>query len=213
MKKIILHTLAALTLSAESSSAAMLMTVQDVGDDIVISFTGTLNFVGGTLIDSGLTAQDGETRDVRSQKVYNMNVVLGDTPWNTMAVTRLGGLTFSGSNFTDSNITGTLSPGFYIYAKTSGAFVTIYDDSFTQTGNDTQEVTSISGTSAMDMIVLDDSVANHNWSPAYDTTSAVFSVDGTDDLFNILVVDPVPEPSSTALLGLGGLALLLRRRR
>lgn len=31
--------------------------------------------------------------------------------------------------------------------------------------------------------------------------------------FDNLVVTPVPEPSSTALLGLGGLALILRRRR
>lgn len=36
---------------------------------------------------------------------------------------------------------------------------------------------------------------------------------GNDVLFNNFVVTPVPEPSSAALLGLGGLALILRRRK
>ena len=41
------------------------------------------------------------------------------------------------------------------------------------------------------------------------TTSGV----GNNPAFNGLLIEAVPEPSSTALLGLGGLALILRRRR
>ena len=36
---------------------------------------------------------------------------------------------------------------------------------------------------------------------------------GSFDAFNLVTLTPVPEPSSAALLGLGGLALLMRRRR
>ena len=41
------------------------------------------------------------------------------------------------------------------------------------------------------------------------TTSGV----GNNPAFNGLLIEAVPEPSSTALLGLGGLALILRRRK
>jgi hypothetical protein len=49
-----------------------------------------------------------------------------------------------------------------------------------------------------------------------DTVDFVWSngtVDPTFGVFNGFAITAVPEPSSTALLGLGGLALILRRRK
>jgi len=51
----------------------------------------------------------------------------------------------------------------------------------------------------------------------YNTSSGILDSDGTTNFFggsgNLIVTGVIPEPSSTALLGLGGLALILRRRR
>ena len=48
-----------------------------------------------------------------------------------------------------------------------------------------------------------------------DATAIVFNIDGgaAFDVESMTVACPVPEPSSTALLGLGGLALIARRTR
>ncbi|MEJ6780617.1 MAG: PEP-CTERM sorting domain-containing protein [Akkermansiaceae bacterium] len=57
-------------------------------------------------------------------------------------------------------------------------------------------------------VAVDSSVAGLDWSN-YDG----LRIRGDDVSFDTFTVASVPEPSSTALLGLGGLALILRRRR
>ena len=52
----------------------------------------------------------------------------------------------------------------------------------------------------------------------HDDTNAGSSADANDSLLNVTLIDnisvvAVPEPSSLALVGLGGLALLARRRK
>lgn len=66
----------------------------------------------------------------------------------------------------------------------------------------------ITGFEAADFVLDDTSFANDNvnWDWAV-------IVDGNDLKLQAFAIAAVPEPSSTALLGLGGLALMLRRRR
>ncbi len=55
--------------------------------------------------------------------------------------------------------------------------------------------------------------ATETLSIAYNATNGSSYTGFNSTNFKVTPVNPVPEPSSAALLGLGGLALILRRRK
>ncbi|MBK1832355.1 PEP-CTERM sorting domain-containing protein [Verrucomicrobiaceae bacterium R5-34] len=64
-----------------------------------------------------------------------------------------------------------------------------------------------------DIDIITDAIPTAGWLEGSDNMSIYFGGNGTQTFGDFSVVETVPEPSSTALLGLGGLALILRRRK
>ncbi len=94
--------LLALTLSASTSFAAVLVTVEQVGADVVFSFSGSLFFLGEP-DGSGVNAEVGETQFLSYNGMYDTHasgVLLTTGLWTT--VTTLGGFP-SGDSFSFSS--------------------------------------------------------------------------------------------------------------
>ena len=84
-----------------------------------------------------------------------------------------------------------------------------------------EEIVTITGASASsNTIVRTDANGGqyHSFTAVAPTLAGLITIDsshgaGTNPVLNAVLITAVPEPSSTALLGLGGLALILRRRK
>ncbi len=85
------------------------------------------------------------------------------------------------------------------------------------------EMTTITGASASSNSIVR-TVANggqyHSFTAVAPTAGGLITIDsshgasgGNNPLLNAVLITAVPEPTTTALLGLGGLALILRRRK
>ena len=214
MKKIILNTMAALTLSAASSSAAVLMTIQDVGNDMVVTLSGSMDLTGAYEGDT-VTGRSGSTAIFQSNgRVYGHDgIVTSSTVYEWFTIGQVAQSLLPAINF-GSNIVDPAG-GFVIDDRTGQRDLFLYGVNPTFLDNDLQEIFTWSPTTIMTM--ANASVNDYTWGGLYDSTNTYFSMGGTStgDSFNVLVVSPpaVPEPSSVALLCLGSLGLLLRRKR
>jgi len=166
------------------SQAAVLVTFEQVGDDVVATWTGSL--------DAGvLQAQPviGGTSGAAQRSLYGLR---GSNDYYINGLARASSLSGSITSYTGSagfNIAGFYAAGVENVIPGSS----IYDF-------DTLGVTQTFG----DQTLVD--IGAESFS---DTLAWTSSAQGT----NTISYTTIPEPSSTALLGLGALALAVRRRR
>jgi hypothetical protein len=118
-------------------------------------------------------------------------------------------LWYNGSTITITGLNTALTYDLYSVSHGGGAGFDGNDDTHTVTGD------AVYGPSTVNR---GDARVNGTFHTFLDvspdnTGQIVLSLDASNPAFNGLLINAVPEPSSTALLGLGGLALILRRRK
>ena len=183
----------ALSLScASTSQAAITWTFAEIGGNVVGTVTGSLSVVvvAGYQENNTITSFNGSNR----QYAINTGYAEGKVGTQLNTGTRISvnptsstgnfGI-FNTGLFWDRSLGGTLAANTPIESATGGAP--------TQTWNSTT-IDALFGAGAID------------------TPVTIWAVNG-GGAADIVQFVAVPEPSTTALLGLGGLALILRRRK
>lgn len=227
-------TVATLALGTASSSAALLLTFTEVGDDVVMQTTGTLdissmNFVSDDAgvninLQKGLYYNDfGEGSGLQQYNSWEFLYNQGGTQTLDVEVSDGGVSLVSGiGNPWSSATTAYASNGNNGFSFDSRGTFKVINPAWSDTMNvDDNQRDSDTFSSDMSMTWYGKSLADMGLDQhASDTEIGIWkaSADAGDaGTINILVVAPevaaVPEPSSAALLGLGSLGLLLRRRR
>ena len=185
----------------QRGEAAVTWLVSQVGDDVVLETSGDLQIGGG-----GTTYQ---TTRVQGAIYYDGSIVMKNGLNNYT-----GGLGFSGTNVVadpfiiDGNTVTSIFAG-ALAGDTFGQHGTtgnIFLDPSDYSGSATT-ITPVSSMTYFNVTVADLFATNLDNGPVVVWTAFV-----TGDTISFALA-AVPEPSSTALLGLGGLALMLRRRR
>jgi hypothetical protein len=118
-------------------------------------------------------------------------------------------LWFNGTSMTITGLDTSLTYNLYSVSQGGGAGFDGNDDTHTVTGD---VVYGPSTVNRGDARLLGDFHTVLGVSPD-GSGQIVLSLDASNPALNGLLIEAVPEPSSTALLGLGGLALILRRRK
>lgn len=204
-------TVATLALGTASSSAALLLTFTEEGGNVVMRTSGTgvdltgawtSDFDGdGGISPSNLGNQSGVRKHDNLPSTYEVFGNYGDG-YDTLT-----------KDFMNYSYYGTASGDqFYVHSDT---FI-IYDDSIADGIAPSSTVfnpaTTITWHSKTLTDMFGESVHDRNTEISLWQNTNVAGADGNVS-FSLGAVAAVPEPSSTALLGLGSLALLLRRRR
>lgn len=171
-----------------AAHSAIVIVALETGGDVVFSYSGTIDTTGASLAG-------GQALSAYSGIIPNLGIVGNSgTPYDGYAIT--GGGTFG----TGVNTVATISTGDSFQIRSSDLRVRLPDNYVSGT---TISGTTISGDitfTGTDFTTLGvDSSSNITWNLPNDSISLQFTA--------------IPEPSSTALLGLGGLAFALRRRR
>jgi len=212
MKKalLLLFSSAALTLSSQATVVYLADSVTVTGGAVNQSFAPTKSgdYVGNTIISGTTTLNDALTYGNKAQNVsgnthangrFNYSN-FGTVAYGLSSPQDLGGLLFWNYHETGVNDRGTT--GATISITYDGGLTDSFDVSFALTPNDA------------DMTSAERIEFTKNYN---NVTEVKFSnLQGQNTTFrgwNSVAFVAVPEPSSAALLGLGGLALIMRRRK
>jgi hypothetical protein len=174
---------AALAMTSHSQ-AAVLVTFEQVGDDVVATWTGSL--------DAGVLQTQVPFNGILGAAQRSLYALSGSNDFYLNGLAHASSLSGSITSYTGS--AGFVTAGIYfsgVEKVVPGS--SIYDF-------DTLGVTQTFG----DQTLADIGAASFD-----DTLAWTSSAQGT----NTISYTTIPEPSSTALLGLGALALAVRRRR
>lgn len=206
-------------LAASSASAATFLSSGDITDGAGTTL-GTWTFASaGTTGFNGVNTTVGATG---VEFAYQPNTASPDTLAAQITITAAAGYNLDSITISQSVYSNTTGDN-GIANQTTNYSVTGYTGGFTTSDVDNQ--ISTPGVSGGNLEWTSGSDIDNNldsWSVTLDdvTSGSTISYQETHatDLFQEWVsfdanFSPVPEPSSTALLGLGGLALLARRRR
>jgi len=223
-----------LTLALISASSAATVTDTFLGDEYTINFTptttlnsasptftatwtGTYGSISQDFIITGIDRGGNAGEIVHASSFAGLGVSstagLNDYSDNffseTMTFATTGTATIT-ANSGYSYVSDTLSFsfdnfGFRSVSATVGMYATINGDVYDSASQLYETGSQDFGSTAV--IVASGSFANNSWSSVQSTT-----LDVSGDIIFEEVVN-IPEPSSAALLGLGGLALLSKRKR
>lgn len=211
-KKIAL-TVATLALSSASSSAALLLTFTEEGGNVVMRTSGSVDMNGTWNADSerfapggGVMDQYGFYNQIEGDYEYFRNID-GDEHTTDFALQSTGQF-LADSSVGDHFLVTTQSVAFF---NDQGAV----NDNAAPTG-------AAAVYNPATVITWNNTSINALFGSAHDRYTEISlwqndTIAGADGNISFALMAPaaaaVPEPSSTALLGLGGLGLLLRRRR
>jgi len=209
--KLTTNILLALAVTAGLSNAAIIMQQSGAtgsnsggfaGQAFAVSdtgFTGDSPFTGLYDLNS-VTFTTGHNNAIGTDSttflsVYTTGNVFVASSDNSINQNTIGNSALAVFNFTDAAVKGLDSATVYKYAFTAdqGASGTVIGSRTRRSNSDNPLTTGR---------MLNTSLGEFTAGP-----------DGISDLVFDVDITPVPEPSSTALLGLGGLALILRRRK
>ena len=187
---------------AQKGEAAVTWLVSQVGDDVVMVTSGDLQvgvggsfvrqqneFLGAVVAGGGVVVKTGLTDTLTNLGVAGTNIIADPFIIDGNILTVLRADVFTGDSFGHHGVSGNL---FLDPSDYSGSATTI---------------TPVSSMTYFNVTVADLFATNLDNGPVVVWTASV-----TGDTIQFALA-AVPEPSSTALLGLGGLALMLRRRR
>ncbi|GAA5495000.1 hypothetical protein Rhal01_01169 [Rubritalea halochordaticola] len=217
MKKLLIMTVGALALSTSFTSAALLLTFTEEGDDVVMQASGSVDVSGARFIEDQRIGVVGDFFGVFTSDVYSMpnGDWVGDTVEGVAYLWGGGGAltawiwgtsdSGSGDFFLDGNDgAGVASLTMF---SSSDPNIVVDGSVNTMTFVSTRRLT-FSGQSfdSMELNVHELDMVHDLWGAHEDATN--------DEKIQFVVSSTtVPEPSSTILFGLGSLALLLRKRR
>ena len=200
-----------LALSAMTAHSALLLTLTESGGDVVLTYSGSVDMTNATWVtDTGLNQGGILNRTDSNRFEYNGQLRTGVK----------GGEFFTGvdmlaGNLTSGAFTGTPDAGNSAEVfRISGNAFQIGLDGFTAIANDNvQDFPTDYGPTGF-VTFTGQTFASmgldaHTPNTVIDLWAAQ-ATPGSNDLVQFTVV---PEPSTTALLGLGGLALIIRRRK
>lgn len=166
-----------------AAHSAIVIVALETGGDVVFSYSGTIDTTGASIAGT-------QTGSAYSGIIPNLGIVGNSgTPYDGYAIT--GGGIFG----VGGNTVATISTGDSFQIR-SNDFRLRLPDNYVSGTTISGDIT-FTGTDFTTLGV--DSSSNITWNLPNDSISLQFTA--------------IPEPSSTALLGLGGLAFALRRRR
>ena len=208
LRKLFLPLLGCLAVGAETSSAALTFTFTEVGSDVVMLTSGSVDVRGG-VFSGDVTGFSNHYNFMHAPGIHSY----GGT--GTYVYEQIRGVDLLVPDFANNGFfNGSLSGG-------SGGFIVVNNNLFVFSDGDS---------SLLDNNVLDATIYSSTREITY--TGQSFASMGLDnhalntpiDLWGArvgatdaervnFVVSSIPEPSSTAMLSLGGFAFALRRRR
>ena len=177
---------------AQRSDAAVTWLVSESGGDVLLSTSGSLQLGGGFVVGTITRDWGGDVTD----DLFGARGVMDRVAGAGSITGALSGLVGVSSTSTASGVFGAnnaslfLEQGVYV-----GAATTI--------------------TPVASMTFLSNTISNIFGSVLDSGPVVLWTANGSGDTISVALAPAatVPEPSTTALLGLGGLALMLRRRR
>lgn len=208
----------------DAASSGFTITTSTTGMTTTLSFTQT-----GDLDGQG-TANDTLSFDLiyEAYSGSTVDAATGDVALGTQITPNLANVNFVINNFQNGN-TLSLEVANVVYTDGEGdeaitfqGFTAINVTDFGNpdtTGTPDGPLTTYVGTTGATAITFDPTVANVDLTSNGTDPALFFTIAPGDGPVRLRDADfffetiPVPEPSSTALLGLGGLGLLLRRKR
>lgn len=214
MKKYILSLAGALAISTATSSASLLLTFTEDGADVVMQVSGSVDVSRASFVqDDEYLAPLPRVAVVYSGEVH----AYGDDVTSSYGEISQGvdllivDLISSWSIVADSSSTGT---GWFLWSNDYFYSFSVGDAGVLDNDTKTASVT----TSNIEMTFLNQSFNTmgldaHAADTVIDLWGAAADATDSEKVQFIVSTAAVPEPSSTALLGLGTLGVLLRRRR
>jgi hypothetical protein len=194
-------TVTATTLFAQSASAVIFAHFEQVSNDVILSFDGSLNVNPLLANDAFLSTLSGSS-----------------------GISQLAGLYGYTENYYFDSVGSSSLSAFSVDYSASGTDVTgtfgmvggnLSWASSSISGGSVGAVSQLSTAAASNNIIFRNVTLSADRVNAMNTETVIFTATTTGDtiVLSNTKFAPVPEPSSTALLGLGALGLIIRRKR
>jgi hypothetical protein len=184
-----------LALTAISAQAAVILQFEESGGNVTATLTGTIDLTGLTRHSDNDSSGPWVLGNGSSLYILNDGSV---GPHDRYA--SAGAATASGLSATPDSLSGGEPFGFGGSAFFSDGGTPLNDPAYAPSGTFTWNGTTLAGIGLSALTTTPTTV----WT--------ITEAGGSGDTIQFALA-PVPEPSTTALLGLGGLALILRRRK
>jgi hypothetical protein len=193
-------------LTAMTAHSALLLTFTETGGDVVLTYTGSVDMSNASFSDTGWNiggiGNEVQTSGVEWNPAVSSGVVGGDF---------YAGVDLLAGNLTNATFSGTADAG------NTGNVFNISNANFTigQTNNDGSPDFGVFAPSGFITFSGETFVTMGLNAHTPDTLIDLWGAQATPGSHELVqfTVSAVPEPSTTALLGLGGLALILRRSK
>ncbi len=197
MKKYLLHLAGYFGISTATSSAALLFTFSEESGDVVMRTSGSVNITNASLLPFPLNASNSMNVFAEGYRNYGTS---------TVSVNIYGGVDLLVASFS-TGMTHNADVG-------AGSASSVNGTSFyASPAQITSGVVTLTTTMTWQSTTLANLGMGHHANNMEIDLWAAHTGAGDAETIRFKVVEAVPEPSSSALLGLGALSLLLRRRR